>query len=121
MGLTSNAIDCIMRAVGQEVWELQITAETAGDTPLDVPVKVKKRHRVYGTFRLATIEMLEKIGTSVQGDALFISRDVIDLTSQLEYEDIIYEITQKVDAIPLHTGKMYTYVLHKYGLRREST
>ena len=119
--LKTNAIDCIMRAVGQEVWELQITAETAGDTPLDVPVKVKKRHRVYGTVRLATVEQLEKIGTSVQGDALFISRDVIDLTSQLEYKDEIYEITDKIDALPLHTGPMYTYVLHKTGKRRAST
>ena len=119
--LTSNAIDSIMRAVGQEVWELQITAETAGDTPLDVPEPVQKRHRVYGAFRLATIEMLEKIGTSVQGDALFISRDVIDLTSQLEYKDDIYEITDKIDALPLHTGPMYTYVLHKTGKRRDST
>lgn len=119
--LTTNAIDSIMRAVGQEVWELQITGETAGDTPLDVPDPTQKRHRVYGAFRLATVEQLEKIGTSVQGDALFISRDVIDLTSQLEYKDTIYEITDKIDALPYLTGPMYTYVLHKTGKRREST
>lgn len=119
--LETNAIDCAMRAVGQEVWELQITGETAGDTPLDVPDPVLKRHRVYGAFRLANIDFLEKIGASKQGDALFISRDVINLQSQLEYKDDRYEITERLDALPYLTGPMYTYVLHRYGKRREST
>jgi len=113
-------IDSLIRAIGPVVWEIQITSTTAGDTPLDVPNPVTKRHRVYGNFRLATAELLEKIGTSTQGDAFFVSRETIDLTSQLEYEDTLYEITERIDANPLHCGKMYTYVLHRYGKRRGS-
>ena len=115
--MNPNAIDSIIRDIGPVVWELQITSEAAGDTPLDVPKPVTKRHRVYGNFRLATSELLEKIGTSTQGDAFFVSREVIDPTSQLEHDDVKYEITERVDANPLHCGAMYTYILHRYGKR----
>lgn len=115
-----NVIDSLLRTIGPVIWEVKIMAETAGDTPMDVPVAQTKNHRVYGNFRLATTELLEKIGTSTQGDALLVSRDVIDPTSQILYNDIYYEITKRIDADPLYAGKMYTYVLHRYGKRRDS-
>jgi len=119
--LTTNAIDSLIREVGPVVWEIKIMSTTAGDTPLDVPTSVTKRHRVYGTFRLANIALLEKIGTSKQGDALFVSRETVNIESQIEYDGNLYEITDRIDAKPLHAGAIYTYVLHRQGKRREST
>ena len=117
--MSTNAIDSLMRSVGQIVWELQITGETAGDTPLDVPVPVTKKHRVYGVWRLATAELLEQIGTSTQADAIFVSRETITMTSQLEFEDVKYEITERVDARPHHAGNMYAYICHRYPRRSQ--
>ena len=109
--MNPNAIDSLIRDIGPVIWEIQITSTTAGDTPLDVPTPVTKRHRVYGNFRLATAELLEKIGTSAQGDAFFVSRETIDPTSQLEHEEVKYEITERIDANPLHCGAIYTLSL----------
>ena len=112
--MDKNAADTLLRAVGQEIWEIQITATAAGDTLLDVPEPTEKKHRIYGTFQLATIELFERIGTSIQGDAVVFVREQLELTSQIEYNDVRYEITEEKVIEPLHAGKSYAYVLHKY-------
>ncbi len=109
----NNATDTLLRSVGQIVWEIRIMAEAAGDTLLDTPTLVTKKVRVYGVFRLATVELLEQIGTSLQGDAVFFVRSQIDMKSQLEFEDKVYELTEEIVQRPLHAGKGYTYILHR--------
>lgn len=113
----SNAVDSLLREVGQEVWELVITGEAEGDTLLDVPAATTKRHRVYGIFRLATVELLEQIGTSTQADAVFYTREQLTMTSQLEHNDAFYEITEEVPIDPLHAGMGWVYVLHRHPKR----
>ena len=113
----ANAIDCLLHVAGQTIWELKITASAAGDTLLDVPTQTKKKHRVYGIFRHGTRELFEHIGTETDGDAVVFVREQLDLTSQVEYRDIIYEITEEVFIEPLHTGTGYAYILHRYPRR----
>jgi hypothetical protein len=113
----TNAVDSYLTQHGQKVWELRITGETAGDTPLDSPNLVTKRHRVYGIFRLATQELFEKIGVATQGDAAFYSREQIDMTSQLEYDGQRYEIAEELEVNPVHAGASWVYILRRHPER----
>lgn len=113
-----NAVDSLLRDIGQIVWELVITGETAGDTLLDVPRATTKRHRVYGIFTVGTREILELVGTSLDGDAVFVTREQLAMTSQIEHEGIYYEITDERIVEPLHTGRHYAYVLRRHPARR---
>ena len=120
----TNSTDLWLKCTGQEIWELEVTSSTAGDTPLDVPVDTTKRHRIYGIFRPATQELLELIGTSIQGDAVLYTKERLTLTSQIEYsgtgapEDAtIYEIEKEVEHNYYLAGRGYSYVLRKKGKR----
>ena len=106
-----NVIDCLLKQVGQVVYEVRITGETDGDTLLDVPTYTTVNHRVYGIFKMATRELLELVATSTQGDAVFFAREQIDLTSQLQHNEILYEINEEAVIEPLHTGLGYAYVV----------
>ena len=110
----NNAIDTLLREVGQVIYEIQITGETAGDTALDTPTYATKTHRVYGIFRFATKELFEEIGTSLQADAVLFVREQLSMTSQIKNNDIFYEIRQEMIVDPLHTGLGYAYILSKY-------
>ena len=111
----SSAFECIIRTMGQEIWELQITAETAGDTLLDVPEYTTKRHRIYGVYRIATAELLEKIGTSTQGDAILFTTEQLTLTSQIEYKDVVYEIEEEIEHNYYLAEKGYSYIIRRKG------
>lgn len=113
----NNSIDTLLRSVGQTIWEIRVMSETAGDTLLDTPIQVTKRHRVYGIFRLATKELFELVGISTQGDAVLFTRERISLTSQLEHNSIKYEITEEVQIEPIHTGDSWIYILHRHPKR----
>lgn len=114
----ANSIDTLLRSVGQVVYEVQITAETDGDTLLDTPELTTKDHRVYGIFRFGTEELFELVGTSTQGDAVFFTREQLTLTSQLKHLDVLYEIKEEIPIDPLHTGMGYAYVLFRKGRRQ---
>jgi len=111
----NNATKLMMRTLGPEIWELQITGSTDGDTLLDTPTYTKKRHRVYGIWRVATEELLELVGTSTQGDAVLFTFEQLTLTSQIEYKDILYEIESEVENNYYLTGNGYTYILRRKG------
>jgi len=112
-----TALDTLLHDVGQVIYEIQVTGEVAGDTPLDTSVQTVKKHRIYGIFSLATQEIFEKIGTSIQGDAVVFTREQLTLTSQIEHNDIRYEITEERVVDPLHTGLGYVYILHRHPRR----
>lgn len=111
------AVDSLLRDVGQVIWEIQITGEAAGDTLLDTPTLTTKKHRVYGIFSFMTKELFEKIGTSTQADAVLFTREQLTMTSQIEHNDIRYEITDERIIDPLHVRYGYVYILHKHPKR----
>jgi hypothetical protein len=119
--MTNSAWDCILRTIGQEIWEVQITAETAGDTLLDVPTYTTKKHRIYGVFRVATKELLELVGTSLQGDAVLFTNEQLDLTSQIEVDDVTYEIEEELKHNYYLANKGYSYILRRKGARITSS
>lgn len=111
----NTAIHTMLRAIGQEIWELQITGTTAGDTILDVPVDTVKRHRIYGIYRAASAELLEKIGTSIQGDAVLFTTEQITLTSQIEYNDVVYEVEEELEHAYYLMDFGFSYILRRKG------
>lgn len=110
-----NSVETLLRAIGQTVWEIQITGTTAGDTLLDIPTPTTKQHRIYGTFKIATRELLEMIGTSTQGDAILFTLEQVDLTSQILYDDVYYEIEEEVEHNFYLMPKGYSYILRRKG------
>jgi len=111
----NSAIRCIMKTIGQEIWERQITGETAGDTIMDVPVDTVKRHRVYGVFTVQTFEWFEKVGISEQADAVLFTNEQITMTSQIEYLSEVYEIHKEIVDNYYLMDKGYTYLLRLKG------
>ena len=111
----NSAWQCIIRTMGQEIWELQITGSTDGDTLLDVPKDTLKRHRIYGVYRIATQELLELIGTSKQGDAIVFTTEQLTLTSQIEYKDVVYEIEDEIEHNYYLAESGYSYILRRKG------
>lgn len=110
----NNAIDSLLRTVGQTVWEVRIMSETPGDTPMDTPAYVTKNIRVYGIFKFAAKELFQKMGFSLEADAVFYSRKQVEMTSQIKHNDILYEIRDEMIVDPLHTGLGYAYILTKF-------
>ena len=110
-----SAFEYIVRAMGQEIYELQITGATEGDTLLDVPVDTLKRHRIYGIYLIATRELLEKIGTSIQGDAVLFTLKQVGLTSQIEYKEEVYEIEKEMEHNYYLAEKGYSYIIRRKG------
>lgn len=110
----TNAVDCLLHQEGPVLYEIRIMSETAGDTILDVNSSVTKRVRIYGIFRLATAELFQQLGVSSEGDAVVYVRKRIDMTSQIQHEEINYEIRQEIPINPLNAGSSYTYILTRF-------
>lgn len=110
----SNSVDSYLTEYGQKVWEHRITSEAAGDTLMDTPTLTTKKHRVYGIFRLATQEWFQLVGIATEGDAVFYSRERLNMTSQLEYNDAFYEIAEELEVNPVHVGASHAYVLRRH-------
>ena len=109
----SNATYTVLRSVGQNVWEIRIMGETAGDTLFDVPFYRTKKHRVYGVFTLTTTESFQHIGTATQGDASFYCKERIAMTSQFYHDDLTFEIAEEIPHNPLYAGNGWIYILRK--------
>ena len=96
-----------------DLWEVRITATAAGDTVLDSPVLTTIKVRVYGIFTATISERFRQMGISDDATSALAVRDQIDMTSQIEYNDVLYEIVQEIVGDRYLGGNVYVY-----GLRR---
>jgi hypothetical protein len=109
-----NAIDAIFHALApDDLWEIRITGAAAGDTVMDSPVLTTIKVRVYGIFTATITERFRQMGISSDADAALTVREEIDMTSQIEYNDVLYEMVQELKGDRYLTGAVYVY-----GLRR---
>ena len=113
----NSAIKLMLKSVGQEVYERKITGSTAGATHMDTPDDTYRRQRIYGVFSITTREYFEKMGMSDQADGILFTLKRINMTSQIEYQEDVYEIHKEIVDNYYMFEKGYTYILRLKGRR----
>lgn len=109
-----NAIDSIIHTLSPaDLWEVRITGSAAGDSVMDSPVLTTIKVRIWGIFTATISERFRQMGISADADAAVGVREPIALTSQVEYENVLYEIVQELKGDRYLQGATYLY-----GLRR---
>lgn len=109
-----NAIDSILHARSNpDLWEIRITGAVSGDTVMDSPVLTTIKVRIYGVFSVTISERFRQMGISPDATSALAVRERIDMTSQIEYENVKYEVIQELVGDRFNDRKLYTY-----GLRR---
>ena len=86
-----------------DIWELRIGAvETAGDTVMDRAKYETVKVRIKGLFSFIVNQNHRILGIAEDADAILSTVADISLDSQVEYEDVAYEIVGTASAHGIH-------------------
>jgi hypothetical protein len=113
----TNAMDSAFHILGtKNLWEVQIAGSTPGDTDMDSPVLTTVKIKIWGIFGATVNKQFSKVAWVEDVDAFVSVREPIDITSQIENDDILYEIVQEIKGEYYLGGKVYLY-----GLKRQES
>ena len=111
-----NALDSVFHALGpKDLWEIRTVNEDSSyiDSPLDTPVLTTIKIRIYGIFGATLNKMFSKVAWEENVNAFVAVRNPIHLTSQVECDNILYEIIQEIKGQYYLGGSIYLYGLER--------
>jgi len=105
-------IKSILHSLSGDIWEVRTTGVTNPDVPTDPKQRATIKVRLYGMFSFITEERFHMPGIAKDADAVLGTVSNIDEDSQIEVDDVRYEIVGKA------SGKGWAQSIYTYYLKR---
>jgi len=97
-----------------DLWEIrQKDFVKEGHSLLDVPHTTSIKIKLSGIFTTQFTQKFIYMAEAQNADAGLTVSDRIEMTSQIEHEGILYEITKEIITDYLHGPRIYTYLLRR--------
>lgn len=97
----------------KDLWEIRIMSSADGDTALDPSILTTKKIRIYGLFTTTFTERQIQTGIAKDADAALSTIGSINTSSQIECNNIVYEIIQESKGELYGVSDCYFYTLKK--------